>query len=217
MRDRAGELPDPQRDALDAAFGLTHAAVPELFLIAMAVLNLLGETRRAMPVLLVVEDAHWLDRSSARCARVRRAAAGVGAGGPAGRGPRRLSSSFDEAGLRELRLERLDDEAAAALLDARDPGLAPAVRRRVLNEAAGNPLALVELPLASQGQRDDGHPAAWLPLTTRLERAFAARVSGLPAATRTLLLVAALNDGDSLTETLDATRRSSGQRSRWRT
>ncbi|MFC7647298.1 hypothetical protein ACFQX6_47345 [Streptosporangium lutulentum] len=69
----------------------------------------------------------------------------------------------------------------------------------------GQPLALVELPLASQGQRDEGTLLAWLPLTNRLERAFTARVSGLPPVTRTLLLVAALNDGTSLAETLNAT------------
>ena len=116
-----------------------------------------------------------------------------------------FSSSFDGAGLRELRLERLDDDAAAALLDARSPDLAPAVRRRLLKESAGNPLALVELPLASQGQRDEGTLLAWLPLTTRLERAFTARRVGPAPVTRTLLLVAALNDGASLSETLNAT------------
>ena len=62
--------------------------------------------------------------------------------------------------------------AAAALLDARAPGLPDVVRARLLDEAAGNPLALVELPGGL------GHGATvpkWLPLTTRLERAFAAR------------------------------------------
>ncbi|WP_371782603.1 helix-turn-helix transcriptional regulator [Streptosporangium subroseum] len=206
------ELPAPQRDALGAAFGLTDTAVPDLFLIALAVLNLLGETAARSPVLLIVEDAHWLDRSSADVLAfvARRLDAEPVVMLAAIRDG--FSSSFDEAGLRELQLERLDDDDAAALLDARNPGLAPAVRRRLLKESAGNPLALVELPLASQGQRDEGTLLAWLPLTTRLERAFTARVSGLPSVTRTLLLVAALNDGVALTETLEATSVIVGER-----
>nr|WP_089211488.1 LuxR family transcriptional regulator [Streptosporangium subroseum] len=205
IRAEIDALPGPQRDALGAAFGLTDAAVPDLFLIALAVLNLLGETAARSPVLLLVEDAHWLDRSSADVLAfvARRLDAEPMVMLAAIRDG--FSSSFDEAGLRELQLKRLDDEAAAALLDTRNPGLAPAVRRRLLKESAGNPLALVELPLASQGQRDEGTLLAWLPLTTRLERAFTARVSGLPPVTRTLLLVAALNDGTSLAETLNAT------------
>lgn len=205
IRAEMAELPAPQRDALGAAFGLTDAAVPDIFLIALAVLNLLGEAAARSPVLLIIEDAHWLDRSSADVLAfvARRLDAEPVVMLAAIRDGFR--GSFDEAGLRELRLERLDDDAAASLLDARTPGLPPAVRRRLLKESAGNPLALVELPLASQGQRDEGTLLAWLPLTNRLERAFTARVSGLPPVTRTLLLVAALNDGTSLAETLNAT------------
>jgi hypothetical protein len=110
---------------------------------------------------------------------------------------------FDRAGLPELQLERLDDVAAAALLDARAPDLLPAVRERVLAEAAGNPLALVELPIAmrvANGAVSTGP----LPLTARLEQAFAARVSELPAATRLLLRVAALDEGDVLSDMLAA-------------
>jgi len=97
---------------------------------------------------------------------------------------------------------------AAALLDSRSPGLPAGVRERFLREAAGNPLALVELPIAL-GRLDgadgaDTGDAGWLPLTTRLEQAFAARALDLPAMTRTALLVAALNDGPLLSEVLTA-------------
>ncbi|HEU4425520.1 MAG TPA: LuxR C-terminal-related transcriptional regulator, partial [Pilimelia sp.] len=112
--------------------------------------------------------------------------------------------AFDGAGLPELPLGRLDEAAAAALLDSHAPGLQPGVRERVLAEAAGNPLALVELPVAVRYIADGVVSTGWLPLTTRLEQAFAARVSGLPTATRLLLLVAALNEGDVLSQTLAA-------------
>ncbi|MER6514893.1 LuxR family transcriptional regulator [Nonomuraea sp. NPDC001636] len=198
-------LPAPQRDALGAAFGLTDARVPDPFLIALAALNLLGEAAARAPVLLLAEDAHWLDRASADVlAFVARRLdsepivllAAIRDGFP---------SPLDGVGLPELVLGRLDDAAATALLDACSPTLPPAVRARLLREAAGNPLALVELPIAAQTQDTKGPlPPGWLPLTTRLEQTFTARLSGLPPTTRTLLLVAALNDSTALSEAVDA-------------
>ena len=104
-----------------------------------------------------------------------------------------------------MALGALAPPTAAALLDSRSPGLPAGVRERFLREAAGNPLALVELPIA-HGRRggEDAGDAGWLPLTTRLEQAFAARALELPAPTRTALLVAALNDGPLLSEVLAA-------------
>lgn len=198
---QVAELPGPQRAAVSAAFGGTDGAAPDLFLIALGTLNLVAEAAVRAPVLLVVEDVQWLDRASADVlAFVARRLdfepvvllAAVRDGFP---------TSFDGAGLPELNLGRLTGPEAATLLDTRAPGLRPAVRARVLSEAAGNPLALVELPFVV-GQVDGG--ASWLPLTTRLAEAFAARVSGLPTATRLLLLVAALNDGDRWSEVLAA-------------
>src|SRR5919108_2099949 len=62
VRARASELRDVQRAALDAAFGLTHDAAPEHFRIAMAALDLVSDVAGDAPLLLVVEDAQWLDR-----------------------------------------------------------------------------------------------------------------------------------------------------------
>ncbi len=137
----ADDLPAPQRAALLAAFGMSEEAAPDRFLIALAVLDLVAEAATAAPHLLLVEDGHWLDPSSAEVlAFVARrlssdpivllAAVRAGFGTP-----------FEDAGLPELHLERLDEAAAEALLDARAPGLTPAIRERVLADAAGNPLA----------------------------------------------------------------------------
>ena len=73
-----------------------------------------------------------------------------------------------------------------------------------LREAAGNPLAILELPAALGRREDEQWPAGGVALTDRLERAFADRVSDLPDATRLLLLVAALSDEDGLDEILAA-------------
>jgi DNA-binding CsgD family transcriptional regulator len=75
---------------------------------------------------------------------------------------------------------------------------------RVLKEAAGNPLALVELPSAAEVPDDEPSVPGGIALTERLERAFAARAFELPEATRTVLLVAALNDENDIGETLEA-------------
>ena len=196
-------LAAPQRDAMQAAFGLADGLVPDFFLTALAALDLLAESAAQAPVLVTADDAQWLDHST------RDVLAFVA---------RRLESEpvllvtavldgYDsplEAGVSALHLEALPGSAAAALLDARAPGLPDAVRARLLGEAAGNPLALVELP-ASYGRLGKGATVpGWLPLTTRLERAFAARAFDLPAATRTALLVAAVDDGSLLSEVLDA-------------
>jgi DNA-binding CsgD family transcriptional regulator len=198
-----GQLPAPQRHAIQAAFGLSDGPAPDMFLTALAVLDLLAESAARTPVLAVADDAHWLDRPT------RDVLAFVA---------RRLEfepvllvtavrdgdESPPESGLPVLRLEALPAPAAAALLEARAPGLPEDVRARLLDEAAGNPLALVELPIAYGKLGEGARMPAWLPLTTRLERAFAARAFDLPADTRTALLVAALDDGPRLSEVLDA-------------
>jgi DNA-binding CsgD family transcriptional regulator len=198
-------LPAPQRDAAQAALGITDRVVPDAYLVGLAVLNLLADAAAHSPVMVIAEDAHWLDRASAEVLgfvtrRVQSepivllAAVRIG-----------VASPLEDAGLPSLSVERLSENAAASLLDAVAPGLAPAVRRRLLDEAAGNRLALTELPGAAQAlEGADAPPPVRLPLTARLERAFTARVAELPAATRTVLSVAALNDSTSVAEALEA-------------
>src|SRR6516165_4860300 len=141
------QLVAPQRHAIQAAFGLADGPAPDMFLTALAVLDLLAESAARAPVLAVADDAQWLDGPT------RDVLAFVA---------RRLEfepvllvtavtdgyESPSESGLPVLRLEALPAPAAAALLDARAPGLPEDVRTRLLDEAAGNPLALVELPIA---------------------------------------------------------------------
>src|SRR3712207_2314638 len=61
----AEHLPAPQRTALLAAFGMVEAEVTDRFFVALALLELLSDTAEQAPVLVVAEDAHWLDRSTA--------------------------------------------------------------------------------------------------------------------------------------------------------
>jgi DNA-binding CsgD family transcriptional regulator/tetratricopeptide (TPR) repeat protein len=206
VRGHAAGLLPAHRAALDSAFGLGDDAAPEHFRIAMAVLDLLSEVAADAPLLVIAEDAHWLDRpSSDVLAFVARRLesdpivllAAVRDG---------FWSSLVDAGLPEHRLDALDPAIAAQLLDTSARQLTPTTRSRILREAAGNPLALIELPIAA-ARVEQGTPMPGLvALTDRLEQAFAARISDLPEETRLLLLTAALNDEERLSEVLDAGR-----------
>lgn len=209
--DGMGRLPKAQQNALRAAFGLAERPAADLFVIALGALDLLAEAASERPLLLLIDDVQWLDQSSA-------AVLGFIA--------RRLESepivllivTRDLHGMPldgvipELRLETLDDESARALLNACNPDIRPPLRERVLEEAAGNPLALVELPKAITAESHGGGllPTP-LPLTTRLEHSFASRISELPPSTRHFLLVAALDEQSNLAEIMGAAKLVSGR------
>ncbi len=202
VRSRAAALPPVHRAALDAAFGLGDGPPPEHFRIAMAVLDLLSEVAVDEPVVLIADDAHWLDRATSDVLAfvARRLESDPIVLLAASRDGYR--TALDAAGLAELRLSALEPDAAAQLLAASPRELSVGMRRRLLREAAGNPLALIELPEAAARLEPGAPMPDALPLTERLEHAFAARVSDLPEETRLLLLVAALNDSDGVNEVL---------------
>ncbi|WP_410657118.1 ATP-binding protein [Amycolatopsis sp. lyj-112] len=202
VRAGADALPAPQRSALWTALGLAEPAEPNAYLVGLAALTVLAEEAAAKPLLIVVEDAHWLDRASADAlAFVARRIeaepivliATIRDGEP---------SPLQDAGLPSMDVERLPDEVSAELLDAVAPGRTSSVRDRLLAQAAGNPLALTELPSAVP---DAAGLDPVLPLTERLERTFGARTTALPEPTRAALLIAALNETGSVAEVLAAT------------
>ena len=199
---RLGVLPPPQAQALRGAFGLAGPPGADRFLIGLAALSLLSELAGDGALLCLVDDAHWLDHASADALLF---------------AARRLESEgivllacaredgFDAPGLPELPLGRLGREASRALLAERAPGLPPALADRVLAEADGNPLALLELPAAlSESSRVPVALAASLelpaplPLPRRLQQSYYRQVAALPAATRTFLLVAAAEETGDL-------------------
>ncbi|WP_067138687.1 ATP-binding protein [Microtetraspora malaysiensis] len=193
---RVATLPEPQSDALKGALGLGGGAGQDRFLISLATLSLLAEAAEEGPVLCLVDDAHWLDQASADAllfAARRLDAEGIVLVFATREG-------FSAPGLPERRLDPLDAEAAAALLDDRDPGLADATRARVLGESRGNPLALIELPRT-------GDPLKPLPLPRRIQEAYEARIAALPPNARTMLLLAAVEGTGDLGVVLRAAER----------
>jgi DNA-binding CsgD family transcriptional regulator len=194
-------LPAPQRRALEVAFGIAGGPEPDGFLVALAAYQLVCDAAEDGPLLILADDAHWLDRSTSAALtfiarRLDNEPVGLLVAVRAG-----FATPLRDAGLPALELERLSAPAAAVLLDRTAPDLHPVFRARVLAEAAGNPLALVEL-VRHQPEPGSFDELSDLPLTltARLERAFAAQLDGLPQDTRCVLLAAALDSHASLEE-----------------
>ena len=189
------QLSDLNQRALNVALGLASGSPPDWLVLANAVLALLRHVAAAGPVLLVVDDLPWLDRPSAMVlGLVARRLTGTRIGFLGAARPE--EAGFSGRGtLPGHEVGPLDWVAAEDLIRARFPELASQVRRRLLAEAQGNPLALVELPAALTGSQRSALAAlpAVLPLPGRLQALFASRVSSLPGAARHLLLLAALD------------------------
>ncbi len=210
--DQLGELPG---NALRSALGLrgalgpqAGAAAPDWMMPSQAALELLTLAARDTPVFIVLDDVPWLDEASSRVLLfVARRTAGTRIGLLA---TMRSSEEglFDHSGIRLYQLAPLSHASSEALLGSRYPALAGRARHRLLSQAQGNPLALLELPIALTAhsyrlEGGDQLPAGQitpgrifgetLPLTSRLQSVFAGRIGGLPARTRHALLMAALD------------------------
>jgi DNA-binding CsgD family transcriptional regulator len=194
MLPRHDALPPPQRDALDVALGLATGAVPDHFLVGLAVLGLLSSVAEERPLLCLVEDAQWLDAASTHILGfvARRMLAEPVAILVAVREPAAVVD-FDR--LPELRLAGLASEDARTLLAGTVPGrLHDRVRDRIIAETRANPLALLELPgRMSAAELAGGFelPAAAGDLPAHLEDHYLRRVDELPEPTQRLLLLAA--------------------------
>ncbi len=189
--DRMAGLPAPQDEALGIALGLRSGPAPDPFLIGLALLGLFAEVAEEQPLMLVVDDAQWLDTASARtlafvarrllAEKIAMVFATREPGGPL-------------AGLTELAVEPLDQGDSRALLEAVLPApLDERVLERIVVETRGNPLALLELPrglTAAELAGGFGLPPA-LPVSTGVEESFTRRLARLPGGARRLALLAA--------------------------
>jgi len=199
MLDRVGRLPAPQRDALEIVFGLRAGAAPDRFLVGLAVLSLLSGAAEERPLLCVVDDAQWLDRSSAQALAFvarRLVAEQVGLVFAA------REAAEELRGIPDLEVRGLRNGDARALLGSVVRfRLDEQVRDRIVAETRGNPLALSELPRGlTATQLADGFGLVGAhALPERIEESFRRRLEALPAETRLLLLVAAAEPvGDPL-------------------
>lgn len=187
------ELGAAHREALSVIMGLLPGAMPSQLIAGAATLALLrAEADRGTALLLIVDDVQWLDLSTTM-------ALSYAARRWADSGLRMIvavradaDDGFSRSGFRVHELPPLDDGDADVLLRAAYPALTANLRRRLRADAQGNPLALLELPVAFADGTPPAHLPAVLPLTDRLQRLFADRLANLPDATRRTLLVVIL-------------------------
>jgi len=209
----AGALPGPQKNALLTALGMRAGAPPELFLVGLAALSLMDEVAGERPLVVVADDFQWLDGATSSVlsfvARRLESTHIVLISG--------LRETFQTAlrsrQLPELHVEPLSDTASADLLVSVAPDLDLQTRRLILDEALGNPLALLELPRAFRLQGTDGREGALrsIPLTDRLEQTFSAQSRHLPKLTQAALLLIALDKDPTVSDVLEAMRKQMGK------
>ena len=190
MLDQLERLPDPQREALATVFGLSPGPAPDRFLVGLATLTLLAEVAERQPLVLIADDAQWLDQATAqvlgfvarrllaeRIAIVCAARSGIG--------------DHILTGLPELSIVGLRGSDARALLLANVHGpLDTAFSERVVAESHGSPLALLELPRSGELAGGFAVPDSQ-PVADRIEQSYARRLSMLPSETQLLVLAAA--------------------------
>src|SRR5215207_4199488 len=191
LLDRLERLPGPQRQAMEIVFGLSTGGVPDRFLVGVAVLSLVSQAAEQRPLLCVVDDAQWLDQTSALTLAflARRLLAEPVGIVFAARVPGEELRDVPELKVHGLR----DGDARALLSSAVRFKLDERVRDRIIAETRGNPLALLELPrglTATQLAGGFGLLTAQS-LTGRIEESFLRRLEALADDVRRLLLVAA--------------------------
>jgi hypothetical protein len=196
--DHLDRIPGPQADALATALALQSGDAYGRFAVGAATLSLLAAVAEDSPVLVVLDDVHWLDGSSAESLlfAIRRLVAdpiavlmAVREGEP---------SLLDGSDIAELRLVGLDRAAAQELLaDHKEEMVRPGVVDRLHALTGGNPLALLEIGVDAAGL-GGGQIAELIPVTTRTARAFLGRYRLLPERTRRMLVLTAAGGDGSL-------------------
>jgi DNA-binding CsgD family transcriptional regulator len=203
-----GELPVRQQRALSATFAMDDSQPQDKFAVALAAFGLIHSLAAQRRLWLVVDQSQWLDTASQEvlCFVMRRAidtpitllmATGMSAG------------QIEQTTHHRIDLTPLDYHAAQELACSVAPELETSIRDRLLDEAGGNPLVVIEL-CKSASSHDVATRQIRPPLSGPVLRSFAACLNDLAEPTRKLLLVAALNDGTSLDEILAAASRLTG-------
>ena len=192
-------LPDRQRAVLGGALALGPPVPGDPLAVCAATLSLIAAAAEDMPLLVVVDDAHWLDPSSAEALAF--AARRLHMEGIVALFAMRVAepSAFDPIGLPEQTIAGLSEQSAKTLLtERRGRVIAPEVAEQLVRVAGGNPLALLEFSTAlSPGQLAGSEPLERpLPVGGGVERAFARRLDQLPPEAREALLIAAASELD---------------------
>ena len=193
LSDELRRIPRTGRGVLEVALGIGSGPAPDRLAVLSASLALFRQAASSIPLLIVVDDLHWLDRASGAVVgfvgrRLRGSRIGLlGAIRPG------VGGFFERTGLPEFAIGPLPEAESMELLTRRFVHLPTRLLRRVVEEAEGNPLALLEFAASAGGQRDSDHTTATAGSSRQLRTLYQARIGRLPEPTRRLLLLAALN------------------------
>lgn len=197
------ELPTGQRRALETAFALEPPTGHDRLAVPVALMGLLALAGSQQPLVAVVDDLHWLDPASREALSFLARRLSSEAVGLLMTAREQEVDPAELAGIETLSLRGIDPASARRLLEASQPELAAGPTTELVRVAAGNPLALLELPGAlTPAQLTGGRPLADpLPLGEAIEAAFARRIEELPDDCRRVLTLAAAT-GESRMEAL---------------
>lgn len=228
-------LPGPQAAALQSALSLGPPVAGDRFSVCAATIGMLAAAAEDAPLLVIVDDLHWLDQSSREA--ILFAARRLHAEGIALLLASRVVGlrESDYAGLREIRLGGLERDEVHDLFEELAPGSPVNLRRQIYDDAAGNPLGIVELcrqwerhgepfepvgltgaiaagvgpatALSSLGPGLASGPVTGMPADSRITRALSGRLDGLPENCRQALLLAAASAGAERDVVLRAAQR----------
>ncbi|HEX5532412.1 MAG TPA: AAA family ATPase [Actinomycetales bacterium] len=194
-------IPHAQRAALQSALGLGAPVSVDRFAISTGTLALLSAAAEQRPVLVIIDDAQWLDRPSMECLlfasrRLRMDDVTFLWALRDGSESEPLFEGFDE-----IRPGPLEEQAARALVEEqRRRPVAPSVLRYLLTATNGNPLTLVEAVRAMSDEQIDGQQPVprTLPLGVSAVQIFRRRIRALaPDVVRALTLLAVATDNDA--------------------
>jgi DNA-binding CsgD family transcriptional regulator len=198
--DHLDRIPERQAAALKGALALEAADEDDAFAVYAGTLSLLVTAAEDEPLLVLIDDAHWLDRGSAEAlafASRRLGSEGIAVLWAIREGEQ---AGVSTEGLDEVVLHGLESDAALELVETAGEKVSPDAARALVTITNGNPLALLELPrMMTPGQREGREPLEQpLPASPALQEAFGRRLERLPEEVRTMLLVSAASDGADL-------------------
>lgn len=198
-------LPPRQRAALEVAFGVGEGVPADKLIVGIAALSLIEDAANRHPVLLRVDDLHWLDVPSAEllafiAKRITGAPVLIVATSRTDSAYPDWRQDFDEV----VNLQPLQEEEARSLLRSKAPQLSDNDADELIRLSSGNPLALTELPMSRVANLRSKSEPVGLAMSDRLERAFLGEVELLPASSRLALLVAAIGEDCSHREVITA-------------